>query len=796
MPWISRRARVVTVGVSLLTLATPVLAQKDPAPPAPPPGALEAGAIQAGDIIVTAQRRSERLRDVPISITAVNSETLSKAGVVSTMDLARVSVGVEFPVYGSFVRPSIRGIVTGLSSLGDSPNVAIYLDGVYQPSASGVLADLPDVQSVQILKGPQGTLYGQNAAGGAIIIDTITPAFKTKGFFSASYGNYNDKALRGYVTGPLSSSLAGALSAAWEDRSGFNKDLLRGGHDKGLRSVIVRGKLLWQASASTSFTLAAYYSNRKDSGIAGANPLNGNSMGNSIRAAYPGLAFATKPHTFAENLEPTTNIKGWGVSLLGKIGLGDIGTLNTVSAYQKNKVFDLTDIDASPINIGTSDPLPIKSHAFIQELNFASNKLGRFTINAGLFFMARTESYEGQLFNLYFGGVPWPIEPVPGRRIGTYSRHKKQSYAAYLEASYDITDTVTVTAAGRYSYERQKAFNSEWPDRTRYPDPRGYFAFKKFTPRAVLRWKPDNNNTLYFSYSQGFKSGLVDNGSIHACYDPTTGKAEQLICDPVTGTPVVPHQAAPLKKPLKPESITAYEIGYKARVAETLNFSIAAFHYDYKNIQVFIYNPVAGQGGSQNAAKGRIDGVEFEGNWRATPELTLGLGLSYLKTKYVKFPNAEAYVPYHVQFGPGVCANIPSQYGVSGPGTGTAPCGNFHTTVNAKGNRLVHAPKFTMNWSIDYEHEFSSGKFGLNLNGNYDAGYFFDPNNRIKQKPYALLNAELSFAPNFVRGMRVVLWGKNLTNHDYLQSVLQTDYADSVSWSPPRQYGGRVEFRF
>jgi iron complex outermembrane receptor protein len=780
--------------------ATPALAQNDPAPSAPPAArptnaAVEAGGTnQAGDIIVTAQRRSERLRDVPISITAVNAETLSKAGVVSTLDLARVSVGVEFPVYGSFVRPSIRGIVTGLSSLGDSPNVAIYLDGVYQPSASGVLADLPDVQSVQILKGPQGTLYGQNAAGGAIIIDTITPAFKTKGFFSASYGNYNDKAVRGYVTGPLSSNLAAALSAAWEDRGGFNKDLLRGGHDKGLRSVIVRGKLLWQVSPSTSFTVSAYYSNRKDSGIAGEVPLHGNSMGNSICANFPGLVCATKPHTFTENLRPTTNIKGSGVSLLGKIGLGDIGTLNTISAYQQNKVFDLTDIDASPINIGTSDPLPIKSHAFIQELNFASNKLGRLTINAGLFFMARTESYEGQLFNLFAPGTPYPQTPAPVRKIGTYSRAKKQSYAAYLEASYDITDTVTITAAGRYSYERQKAYNSEWPDKTRYPDPRGYFSFKKFTPRAVLRWKPDNNNTLYFSYSQGFKSGLVDNGSIHACYDPTTGHAEQLVCNPATGTPVIPHQVAPLKAPLKPETITAFEIGYKARIAETLNFSLAAFHYDYKNIQVFIYNPVLGQGGSQNAAKGRIDGVEFEGNWRATPELTLNLGLSYLKTKYVKFPAAEAYVPFDVAFGPGFCAIVPGLFGVGG--VGVAPCGNFHTTVNAKGNRLVHAPKFTANWGINYEHEFSSGKFGLNFNGNYDAGFFFDPNNRIKQKAYALLNAEVSFEPNFLKGLRLVLWGKNLTNHNYLQSVLQTDYADSVSWGAPRQYGGRAEFRF
>jgi len=773
----SRHARVLAAGVSLLVFVqAPALAQNDPAPPAPAPApaaAVEAGgANQAGDIIVTAQRRNERLRDVPISITAVNADTLAKAGVTSILDLQRVSVGVELPLYGGFVRPSIRGVSSGLSSLGDSSNVALYIDGVYQPSESGQLADLPDVQSVQILKGPQGTLYGQNAAGGAIIIDTITPSFTTKGIVSASYGNYNDKAVRGYITGPITSTIAAVVAASWEDRGGFNKDLLRGGHDEGLRSKQIRGKILWQPSPSTSFTVAAYYTNRKDSGIYTGAPLNGNSLGNALAGNYPNVKFASKPHTFSENIEPTTNIKGWGVSLLGKIGLGDFGTLGTVTAYQKNHVFDQTDVDESPINIGEANPLPINSHAFIQELNFASNKLGRFTFNAGLFFMKRTESYEGQLFQYRVGGTVWPARPAPVALIGTYSMNRKQSYAAYLEANYDITDTVTITAAGRYSYEKQKAYNSNYPDASRYPDPRGYFSFKKFTPRAVIRWKPDNNNTVYFSYSQGFKSGLVDNSHVGTC-------------------PGGPLDESCLVKPVKPETVEAFELGYKAKF-DKLSFSLAAFHYQYKNIQVFIYDPLAGVGGTQNAARGKIDGIEFEGSYRATNDLTFNLGLSYLKTKYQKFPDAQAYVPW----APAFCPFIAAGNGILLPVTPGALCGNQQTSANAKGKRLVHAPKFTMNWSIDYLHEFSSGKFGLNLNGNYDAGYFFDPNNRIKQKPYALLNAELSFEPNFMKGLRLVLWGRNLTNHNYLQSVLETNFADAVSWAPPRQYGGRVEFRF
>ena len=270
-----------------------------------------------GDIIVTAQRRDEKLRDVPISVTALNADMLSKAGVTNTIELAKVSPGVSLPFYGGFLQPSIRGISSSLAGLGDSPNVAIYIDGVYQASQSGALADLPDVDSVQVLKGPQGSLYGQNAAGGAIIINTIEPSFTLKGLLSASYGNFKDANLKGYVTGPLSEKLAVLLSGSFRNREGINTDLLRGGHDDGLRSHLIRGKLLWQPSEGTSLTLSGFYSRRDDSGIYSGAPLNGNSLGVAIAklpCAFGGLAclnlpLATKPYEIALNPGADTRIK-------------------------------------------------------------------------------------------------------------------------------------------------------------------------------------------------------------------------------------------------------------------------------------------------------------------------------------------------------------------------------------------------------------------------------------------------------------------------------------------------------
>ena len=202
---------------------------------APPP----AVSSDSGDIVVTAQRRSEKLRDVPMSITAVTPEILTRAGIVNITSLNKVTPGLEVPMYFGVVQFAIRGISSTGAGLLDSSNVALYVDGVYQSSEPGQLLDLPDVQQIEVLKGPQGTLYGQNAVGGAINVMTMAPSFTLKGKVSASYGNYNARSFKAYVTGPLSDNLAVSLSGAYQRRDGINHDLIHGGHDYGLKTSLV-----------------------------------------------------------------------------------------------------------------------------------------------------------------------------------------------------------------------------------------------------------------------------------------------------------------------------------------------------------------------------------------------------------------------------------------------------------------------------------------------------------------------------------------------------------------------------
>jgi iron complex outermembrane recepter protein len=749
------RARAIAVvlagGVALPTAAFAQTAVNDSANRGATPAA--AG---PGEIVVTAQRRSERLRDVPISITALDQAKLVQSGVNNLVDLQRVTPGVQLPFYGSFLQPAIRGISSAGAGLGDSSNVAVYIDGIYQPSESGQLLDLPDVEEVEVLKGPQGTLYGQNAAGGAIIVNTISPSFDLKGRLSASYGNYDDKSFRGYVTGPIAGDkLAASIAASYEDRDGFFHDILRGGSDPGLRSVVVRGKLLFKPTDRLSFTLGSYYTRRSDSGVVAGQPIGpGTPLGYALAAAY-GLTVPkpTDPREFAQNIVPLSRSITYGFNFHADWET-DLGTLSSVTAYGNVKIRNHSDVDFTAVNLGISGPLYINNHNLIEELNFTSRKIGRATFSAGLFFMDLKESYAPNDYLGYFNafGDPLNIYPsvgTPTLTIDQYAYNHKLSYAGYLEAGYDLTDQLNLTVGGRYSYETQQTADNHSvllgaAAGPLIPDPRGKVPFKRFTPRAVLRYALNSTSNVYASYSQGFKSGYVNSGD----------------------NPFV----TPYVKPVQPEKVYAYEIGYKGRLARGVSLNLAAFYYDYKDLQVYVYSPPVEY--YQNAASARIKGLDGDVTINLGRGLTFSAGGAYLDAKYRKFPNAEAYVPDAAGFGYDVIS------------------------INASGNRLPRAPKFSGNATLDYRVDTSAGRFGANVSGTYNSGITYDAANEVWQKHYATLGANISFEPAAIKGLRLVLWGKNLTNKTYLSSELESQFVIGGTYAEPRTYGVRAEFVF
>ena len=460
---INRRSTSLLVGASLIAFGAPTIVQAQAA----------SNSNSVSEVIVTAQRRAERLQDVPISITAVSAATLARSGVSNVMELGKLVPGLNIPMYGGFVQPSIRGIASNVAGAGDSANTAIYLDGVYQAVEFALSFDLPDTQSVQVLKGPQGTLYGQNAAGGAIIIDTITPSSTFKGKASISYGNYNDVAAKGYVTGPLTDTLDFMVSGAYEQHDGWNKNLLTGGHDKGLLSDTFRAKLLWRPNNAVSLTASAFYSRRDDSNINTGPALNGDTITATVeKTLFPNLPQATYGHTYSTNVPGYSDVRTYGLSLLGKVQVGNLGTLNTVSAYENVSYHYGYDNDKSPVDY-LDYRASFPDSYFVQEVNFVSNKfLDRFQVTGGLFFMDRTAQYSPNDAYIYNFGNPyapapgqgWTAYPAVGTALGsvgaTYTKIQKYSYAGYLEGNIDLTDQLVLTLAGRYSYETDHVFNT------------------------------------------------------------------------------------------------------------------------------------------------------------------------------------------------------------------------------------------------------------------------------------------------------------------------------------------------
>ncbi len=733
---------MILAGIALVAIIAPsgtALAAEDVA------------ATNDGEIIVTAQRRNENLNDVPMSVTALDSEALTQSGINNTSDLARVIPGVQMTFFGSFLQPAVRGITSTGANLGENSNVATYIDGIYQPQQIATLIDLPDVQQIEVLKGPQGALYGQNATGGAILINSKAPSFTATGKLSASYGNYNDVQLRGYVSGPITSTLAASISGSYQDHDGYRRHVVTGQRDLGLSAKVVRGKLLFKPSDSASITVSAYYAKRRDSAMYAGFAINGNSIGHAADLTgllgpvfgpffpLPVTPDATNPSQFSASPDVFTQIRSKGASLRGEFDVG-AGTITTSSGIFSNNVVYLADIDGAAPNVGEARAEPLSGKFFVHDTNFVSRQFGAVEFLVGIFYLKGNETFESNIFEGFSGSVP-PAARSSLFLTDSYGKVEKQIIAGYGEVTFKPSEKLTFTAGGRYTSEQQKVFSNNLNgvrQASILAYPGNPVTFSKFTPRVTVRYEATPDVNVYASWGKGFKSGVVNSTNF-----------------------TIP--------PVRPETITAYEAGIKGKFGGMFRFNAAAFYYDYANLQAVVFVP--GQAYiTQNAASARVKGFDFDVSAEVTPEFTISVGGAVLDAKYKSFANAEALRP-----------------------TGT---GSVQFTTDLSGGRLLRAPKFSGNISAAYNVETSAGKFGAFASLYHTSSFGLEPSNRIRQRGYTTIDGEISFAPSAIDGLRMVLWGKNLTDRAYLASSLTSTLGDVGSYAAPRTFGVRAEFGF
>lgn len=738
----SRKALKLVCATALgsMSLSAPAFAQ------AVPVADDDAAANQLQEIVVTAQRRSESSQKVPIAITAVGGPALAARGITNVLDLGGSVPGLQFQNFSGIQLPFLRGVGATGSALGNESSVASYVDGIYFARVPSAFAELRNVQRVEVLKGPQGTLFGRNSTGGVINIVTKDPSHDASISGSLGYGRFNEVRGDVYATSGLGEKAAMDIAVSGKRSDGFGDNLTTGGRYGYDDSVLARSKLLLEPFEGTRFVLSGFYSWSRDAGQKAAYP--GTRTGT---VSTPNQVFDNSTigyyNTVSDNNFDRYNF--WGASLRAEQDLS-FATLISISAYSKLKEKHAFEGDYGP-RPDFVVPIRGKLDQFTQEIQLASKDRTDLSWILGAYYYNNKSNY----YDVHFVG---PILFGPAG-LSAPAHQKAESFALFGQATYEVVPNLKVTGGLRYTWDNTTAdgyiavFGIS-PTFFVVDPPKDTDKSKKLTFRAAVDYQIDPNALVYASFSRGFKA---------ATYNILT----------YTGTPN------------KPEKLDAYEVGFKTSLLDRrVKLNGAAFYYDITNPQVQLVR--SGTIFFSNAGSSRVKGAEVDMEAVVGGGLTMRASAMYLDSKYKKYGSRDA----NGNIVDGAPTSIPDL--VNG-GSIAAP------SIIAAGNRTPLAAKFTFNVGFDYTVETSIGKFVATADLYHNSGFYFEPDNLLQQKQYNLLNAQLKFSPTDNYSIRI--WGRNLLDKKYAIAATSQNSAvheAGYPWTPgaPLTYGIALDFSF
>ncbi|MGK6353986.1 TonB-dependent receptor [Sphingomonas sp. DT-207] len=628
----SARAALFAGAALAAAAALPAHAQEAPAAEAQAEEAAD-----SGEIIVTARRREESLRDVPIAVTAISGDQLEAVGALDITDISNTTPNVTLEVSrgtNSTLSAFIRGVGQQDPVAGFEAGVGIYLDDVYLNRPQAAVLDIYDVDRIEVLRGPQGTLYGRNTIGGAVKYVTrrigSEPTFKLRG----TYGSYDQAELVVSGSAPIGGtglSVGGAVARL--SRGGFGENLTTGEANYNKDIWAARGTIEFEPSSAAFFRVSGDYTKDKSNTRGGHRLIPGIVSGtpvlDDVYDSQGGL------------IDPEQDVEAWGVTGLIEVQPADWLTFRSITGYRKDDSASPIDFDALPA-VQVDVPAYYNNKQFSQEAQLLVDT-GGFSGLLGVYYLdaeART------VFDVRLPG---------GVTALTYGNVYTDTVAVFGDFTYDI-GKLSLSAGGRYTWDQRKStilrrtylgggspfFGGSGVLFATTSDFRGTGNFSEFTPRASISFKPSEEHMLYASWAKGFKGGGFDpRGQSTACRTPSGATCtQQEIYDFLA---------------FDPEKVTTWELGYKAALFDRrLNLALALFNSDYTDVQVpgSIGTTINGQqtfiGVTTNAGEARIRGVEFEGNLVAARNLgadggTLNLSwsLGYLDAKYEEFIDAR-----------------------------------------------------------------------------------------------------------------------------------------------------------
>ncbi len=723
-----------SVATAPWAMSTPALAADQPA----------AEDITLEEIVVTAQRREENLQRVPIAVTSVSADDLAASNVKSIQDLTTLVSGFVGPGDNGMQSPHIRGIGSQVGSPGLENSVALYVDGVYIGATTPALLGLNNIAQVDVLKGPQGTLFGRNTTGGLVQITTRDPSDVRAVEAELGYANYSTASASLYVNAPLNSSIATNLAIQTSNQGeGWGKNLLNGQDVyRTDLNLAIRNKWNFNLSDATKFQFVADYEKRNETGTFAYRPITGSTV----------AIFNGPPNTPAAY---TSTVAGWDVNsqtdqrnrtvaygFSGRLSR-DLGfaTLSDTLAYRNSK-FDLLafDADKTPLDNFSID-WHTSNKQWTNELQLASNSTGPLKWTTGVFYYHAVDD----TFQPLTWGTLAPSPPGLGKfqQVITTSEITTESLAGYGQADYKIASATTLTAGYRYSHDKHRLAGTHATIAATFSPPVTPLsnAFSKDSQawRLAVSQQLADAAMVYASYNRGVKAGGYN--------------------------PVVVENV-----PYDDEQLDTYEIGSKLTfLDDRARLNVAGFYNKYKNIQVQRFE-AAGPPTIYNGAGAKSYGVDVDFEVRPISALKIRSTFEALRSEFTNFTNADLLT--------------------------ALPGGGYSKIVgSASGNALPYAPEFTASLAPTYTIPVSYGSYDLSGTWSYSSGFTTTPGLELEQSAYNLLGASVQFTDSAERSF-VRLWGSNLGDKEVAMNLSLSETGTYVGLLAPRTFGITVGAKF
>ena len=784
-----------------------------PPPPAQeeqPTGRLGAAQQGGGDVVVTARRRAETVQRVPIAISVIGGTAIAETGAYNVNRIQQLQPSLQF--YSTNPRNSaanIRGLGApfGLTNDGIEQGVGIYVDGVYYSRIASATFDFTDTERIEILRGPQGTLYGKNTTAGAINIASRKPSFDLEARGELSVGNYAFVQAKASVSGPLvADALALRLSSSFTTRRGTIYNVRQDEWQNGQDNFGLRGQLLWRASPNLDLTLYGDY-NRQDPNCCVQYYARVGATQRPLNRQYAALTAAqgyAVPSTdaFDRRTDVDTDLRAkqelGGTSLVGVLDLGG-AELTSVTAWRFWNWNPSNDRDFLGLPITTVSQNPSRQRQVSQELRLGSTGDRRLDYTVGLFYFRQTIDTQGSqvqgpaasrfLLNPASAAAQDPVT-LNGLAATNRIAFTNTSAALFGKLTWRLSDAVAISPGLRLNYDKKdgsyvSVVTTATGNTTLTADQRSVLAPQSYRPRfdnwnlsgdLTLAWRAAADVNAYATYARSYKSGGIN----------LSGLPLDASNEPIVAAATV-----------EPESVDHFELGLKTQPFDRrATVNLAAFRTEISDYQATVTNGQLGvlRGYLANAGKVRTQGIEIDSAFRPTTRLNLYLNAAWTDATYRRFVDAPC--PPELSGGPAASATNPA----SPPGT---PGGFSPANCDISGQRLPGVSK----WAFSYGAEYSvparvaglDGQFYLGFDGSYRSSFSSNPSPsaHTQIRGYSIENFRLGYKAR--ESWNVFGWLRNAFDRDYYE-VLAVGPGNTglIVGQPgdPRTYGVTVSRAF